>query len=219
VLRYDAARQLYRVHPVTCIHVASLLTAASSLAGFVNSVLGELAEATGTTASLSFPDREDRRTVLQDFALPDTPVYWHPESHIFAPLHATASGKCVLASRSRRAIEAYLSDGLPALTPHTITSRDTLLQELEEVRRMGYALVREEFHNGVGVIAAPVTDGTGSVVGGVALTPVIHELTEASIQRWAPLLRRAAERLSKALVADWREELLGSGHSAEKGTA
>ena len=207
LLRRDM-RGCYRVHPLFWIRQARTLNAALSVTDAVHDNLRELAASANATASLVFPDRDGTRTVLHDFALPDAPICWHPERLPFAPLHTTASGKCYLAAQSRLAIEDYISQGLPAFTEHTITSREMLLQELARVRQAGYALAREEAGLGSGAIAVPVTDGSGAVVGSLAVTPAIHEFTEARIRRSLPLLRRAATRLAEILVGDWQDRLL-----------
>ena len=62
----------------------------------------------------------------------------------------SASGKAILAwipeAELQRIVEAK---GLPAFTPHTITEFEALREELRVVRRLGFAIDREEFQLGV----------------------------------------------------------------------
>lgn len=60
------------------------------------------------------------------------------------PAHATALGKVALAELSDEAVKALLPESLPGVTPHTITSRDELIEHLAVVRRQGYAIDAEE---------------------------------------------------------------------------
>src|SRR5207302_8566660 len=70
------------------------------------------------------------------------------------PLHATSSGKVLLAWASDADREAAL-DTLERFTPNTITSRSRLLTELKEVRRRGWAWTAEEPEIGLNAVAAP----------------------------------------------------------------
>ena len=71
------------------------------------------------------------------------------------PAHATALGKAALAEMSDAAVEALLPEKLAGTTPHTITSRDALIEHLAEVRRQGYAIDAEEA--GIGLRCFAVT--------------------------------------------------------------
>lgn len=70
--------------------------------------------------------------------------------------HARASGKLLLAYSTRDAQAAYLkSHPLRPRTPKSITRMPRLLEELEHVRQVGYAVDDEEFLPGVCCIAVP----------------------------------------------------------------
>jgi len=72
-------------------------------------------------------------------------------------LHTSAAGKCMLAHMDRERAAAILREkGLPKLTEHSITDREQLMTELDEIRERGYALNREETTEGLHSIAAPV---------------------------------------------------------------
>jgi DNA-binding IclR family transcriptional regulator len=72
------------------------------------------------------------------------------------PAHATALGKALLARRDAGA--DALSFPLPALTPHTITSRAALDAELSSVRERGWAADREENSIGIACFAVALGD-------------------------------------------------------------
>jgi DNA-binding IclR family transcriptional regulator len=73
------------------------------------------------------------------------------------PLHATATGKAILAHLpSERVDEIVDRHGLPALTPHTITDRDTLAEELASIRDAEIAFDEQEAIEGLRCIAAPI---------------------------------------------------------------
>ena len=62
-----------------------------------------------------------------------------------APLHATGAGKLLLLNYSNQKLNEYIAvKGLRALTPHTLVTREALVNSLETIRSRGYALEDEE---------------------------------------------------------------------------
>lgn len=93
-------------------------------------------------------------------------------------LHSTAVGKAILAALPERRIDGVLDRwGLPAETPHTITDRAKLFEELEAVRERGYATNHEENIEGLHGIGAVATDDSGHVVGAFSVTGPKHAFT------------------------------------------
>jgi DNA-binding IclR family transcriptional regulator len=84
-------------------------------------------------------------------------------------LHCTALGKTVIASLSPDIAHSALEKaGLAKCTRHTITDVSILEQQLEEIRRLGYAVDREESENGVCCLASPLRDHAGNVLGAIS---------------------------------------------------
>jgi IclR family transcriptional regulator, acetate operon repressor len=85
--------------------------------------------------------------------------------------HATATGKAILAwlpeGELARLIEVK---GLTAFTPNTITSFDALVEELRLVRRLGYAMDREEYQAGVCCVGASIRTPSGTVIGSLSVS-------------------------------------------------
>jgi DNA-binding IclR family transcriptional regulator len=87
------------------------------------------------------------------------------------PLHATSSGKVLLAALPADERGRILKEtGLPARTPRTITSRDQLENQLLDVSRNGYAVTRDEIEIGLNAAAAPIYNHTGAVIGAVSIS-------------------------------------------------
>ncbi|GAA0273987.1 IclR family transcriptional regulator [Halobacterium noricense] len=73
------------------------------------------------------------------------------------PLHSHASGKLFLTHMSEeRREEVFDRHGLEPVTEATITDRNTLLAELEQIRDAGYAYDWDQQVRGMGVIAQPI---------------------------------------------------------------
>lgn len=86
------------------------------------------------------------------------------------PLHATAAGKVMLAWRSIEEARHLLPFNLAQYTPFTINDITLFHEELERVRRQGYATARQEIAVDLLAISAPIRDATGSVVAAMSIT-------------------------------------------------
>ncbi len=86
------------------------------------------------------------------------------------PLHATSSGKVILAFLSAEEREDIVrSLSLARHTDRTVTSRPALRAALDEVRRAGVCVTIDELVPGASGIAAPVFDRYGRVAGACAI--------------------------------------------------
>ena len=80
------------------------------------------------------------------------------------PLYCSGVGKAIAADLDREELEAiWKSSSITALTPHTITDLETYCEELEDVRKNGYAIDNEENEAGVRCIAVSLRDYIGRV--------------------------------------------------------
>ena len=96
--------------------------------------------------------------------------------------HAAASGKVLLSGRSRDEIrDMYRGKRLKGYGPRTITSMERLLDELDEIRRQGFAIDDEEYYEGVRCVAAPVRAG-GKVVAALSITGSIFAVPLERVQ-------------------------------------
>lgn len=132
---------------------------------------------------------DDLITVLRKEALHAVRVDAGPMGKVDAA-HATATGKAILAWLPEVELNRIIEKkGLRAFTAHTITDRDTLIEDLRLVRRHGFAMDREEFQPGVICIGAAIRGHDGTVVGSLSVS--------------CP-----AFRAEETLVADIREQVM-----------
>lgn len=86
------------------------------------------------------------------------------------PLHALAAGKAILAFTPQDRVHEILdTQELEKITEQTISTRDALLAELEEIREKGVAFNDEEYTKGIRSVAAPVFHDD-DVVGAVSVS-------------------------------------------------
>ncbi len=144
---------------------------------------------------------EDQRIVYVDNAS-DTSQSLTIRQYIgkTAPMYCTGVGKLFLTQYSRDQLNAYLlQKELRALTPYTITTAEGLRQEVENIRRQGYAFDNEECEMGVRCIAVPVRDYTGRIAAGLSISGPVARVTDEVIGHKLPRLLEIARRASADL--------------------
>ena len=113
-----------------------------------------------------------------------------------APLHITAVGKLFLAHDGAEKCSEYARrTGLPRFTLNTLTDADSLVKEIERIRRQGFAFDNEEAEKGVSCIGAGIYNDEGSLVAGLSVSAPSDRLNRS----WAAQVRQTAERISRAI--------------------
>ncbi len=114
-----------------------------------------------------------------------------------APMHATGVGKLHLLNYThKQLLELEEKRGLPKLTVNTRSTLPELQEELNIIRKQGYALDEEECETGVRCIAVPVLDYTGKIVAGISLSAPISRLNSEKTQSIIDYLRGVGKRAS-----------------------
>jgi len=116
------------------------------------------------------------------------------------PLHATSTGKVILACAEPDDLRLRLgvSGGgrLPRYTPTTITSLAELEQELALSRESGYAVCRGEFESSAWGVSAPVLDVGGRPVAVVSVWGPSERLTDDRFEALGELAVAAAAEIA-----------------------
>jgi DNA-binding IclR family transcriptional regulator len=114
--------------------------------------------------------------------------------------HSSAPGKVLLAGLSRTQVEAFIMDGqLLALTPFTITSPFRLREELESVRKRGFAIDDRESHIKTSSLAVPIQDGHGRTIAAISASDEASRMTPAREEKIRQALFEAKAGLQNAL--------------------
>jgi len=135
------------------------------LVAIAHPYLAELANQIGEAAGLSVPEGSSMHYVDQVDSR--NPVQVRDWTGTRIPMHAVSSGQVFLSHFPPPALSRFLASPLEQFTEHTVTDASALLSRLRDVRREGYAWVREEFAIGINSVAAPVADADGEVVAAV----------------------------------------------------
>lgn len=115
------------------------------------------------------------------------------------PLHATGSGKAILAWLPAVRRESLLERlELRAHTPRTIVDGAALRRALDEIRERGFSIDDEEYNDGVRCVAVPVGP-LGAPLAAISVSGPASRLSRARLLELAPLLKRTAASLGEAL--------------------
>lgn len=116
------------------------------------------------------------------------------------PAHATALGKVLLSGLSDDEIRnRFRGRVLRRFTEHTIGSVDELLDQVNQVRHVGFSLDEGEHTPGVYCTAVPIRDHTDAVIAAMSVSvPSVRNSPEARLNVLESL-QREAFRLSRTL--------------------
>jgi len=158
--------------------------------------MSALAKETGETVHLSI--LEGAEVIYIDKIDSVQPIRAYSMIGGRAPAHAVATGKALLSAQPDSYFEAF-PKRLPKFTSATIVDRSLLRAELAKAARLGYAVNRGEWREGVGGLAAPIFDGFDRPVAAIGISGPLDRLTLARMKELAPGVMRVADNLSKAL--------------------
>lgn len=164
-------------------------------------ILQQLAEDTNEAAWLMVEERG--YVVGVEKALGERAVQTSGRIGRHTRFHYHAPGKAILAELDDDRVDEILAQqGLPRKTEHTITDRDALAEELEEVRERGVAFDVGEAIDGIRSVAAPVVCD-GEVEGAVGVVGPANRLRGDRFREEIPdLVSGAANELELRLRYD-----------------
>lgn len=145
------------------------------------SSIDNLSDLTNETVNLMIPEREFGVYLYRAGSISDIGGHLPPIGRD-VHLHATAGGKTILSRLDPTEVDAIVdSQGLPALTDKTITSRSALRDELQSVRDCGLAFERGEHLPSVQCVAAPIM-ANEDPVGAVSVSGNINEMSGKKLE-------------------------------------
>src|SRR5215469_5851582 len=184
----------YRPGPVL-VHIGLSVVSKLDLVQLSHSALVELRDRTRETTHLGIL-RGDTDVLYLDSVESEQVVRTGSRIGWTLPAHATASGKALLAERTDEEISALYSAGLPAgPTSRALTSMGELLEQVAEVRRLGYSANYGESEADVAAVAATVRDKRGRPRCALVVTAPLSRVDEA----WVKTAAAAAMQVARDL--------------------
>jgi DNA-binding IclR family transcriptional regulator len=167
----------------------------SSLTGEFNQLAEKIIDELNETVSLAI--KADNQLLYIGEKVSTHALRFNPSLGSTLPLHATASGKILLADLTMEELRAlYPSDQLEQVTNKTISTYSDLLKELEKVKSQGFGYNMGETVDGVHCVAGAVFDAEGKTAASISISiPVVRITGEVwgKVHDW---IKRSCEELS-----------------------
>ncbi|MBW0148427.1 MULTISPECIES: IclR family transcriptional regulator domain-containing protein [Marinobacter] len=113
------------------------------------------------------------------------------------PAAYTSMGRVLLGQLPEDELEQFLRRvDLKALTPSSITSKETLRAEIYKAREQGYSIVDQELDQGLRSVAVPVFAGSGELLGAINISTNAARVTLDTLMGvYLPRLQAIAEKV------------------------
>jgi len=116
------------------------------------------------------------------------------------PLYAGSAGKVFLAFMPEERCKGYISNArFTPFTSETITNPETLMNEVEKIRRQGYAYSSGEWILEASGVAAPIFDQSGEIAAALTISGPTQRFTPATIQKYVSEITHTTEKISREL--------------------
>jgi len=170
----------------------------ATLQAVARPILWELWKSTQETVNLAVLDQ---RTALYVDVI-ESPHEFRLSSRVGTrrSVHVTALGKALVAFLPREAQETILdSIVFQAATPRTIGNLVQFRQELEKVRRQGYAVDDEEAVQGARCVSAPILNSAGEPIAALSVSGPVTRVSPNLVNAMAGAVTSAAAAISAAM--------------------
>jgi IclR family KDG regulon transcriptional repressor len=117
-------------------------------------------------------------------------------------LHSTALGKIFLAGLPEKEfLRLIRMKGLPRLTDNTLISKPAVIEEINRVRKQGWAMDNQENEIEGRCIGAPILTPDGRVVAALSISGPVFRMDVARARSLVPQLRSFCAEISEKLAA------------------
>lgn len=181
---------------VSCLALGDAFLRNNDIRQRAYSFLVELRDECGETVHLAF--LEGREVVYLDKLAGLHPIgLMSSQIGGRSPAYCTGLGKALLAYLPETEIyRVFAGEELHRFTNNTTTSLDRLIEELREIKKLGYAIDNEEHEKGAGCIACPLFNHNG-VVAAISISgPVERVLNNQSSDGLIKLVKKTAHEIS-----------------------
>jgi DNA-binding IclR family transcriptional regulator len=195
MLERDGATGAYRLGPaITALGVQAL--SSDRLRIDARPLLKRLAAETGETATLEIPF-EDTMLILDEVSGGHRLVAGGNVGTRWA-MHATSTGKAVIAF-SENGLDR-LGERLTPLTARTITERERLAAQFDDIRRRGFAETVDELEDGFSGVGTIVRGATGEILAAMSICGPTQRLTDGRRASLGAMLCSAAGQLQPGVT-------------------
>ncbi len=197
-LVYDEDTKIYRLGS-RLDRLFQLSLGLGSIAVLAAPSLKSLAEEFGEVAFIGRLCDRKVDVVALEMPLSREGTLVHPGHDL--PLHATATGKALLAYQEKAFVDLVLASPLKRYLPGTLVDKRKLRSELTTVRQRGYAVHDAEYDEGVYALAVPVLSGRSQTAYAVAMVGFKDRMSKrASEAQIVQALSETSRQLSQSIA-------------------
>ncbi|GAB3262297.1 IclR family transcriptional regulator [Arthrobacter pigmenti] len=171
----------------------------AGVAARVQPVLDDVAQEINETVSFALAKDQAEYDIIAEATSSRMLRVSHLYVHRQYPLHASATGKILLAELDDRRIMQILPRELVTYTDHTIADHEELLASIAKVRERGYSVMDNELEDDLFSVAVAVRDSIGAVLGVLTATGPNHRMKADGVDRVVTYLSKAAKETTQLL--------------------
>lgn len=176
------------------IRLAGAMTAGLDLTQQSRRVCEDLASELGETVNIAIPSGEWAVNIDQvRGASAIVSQNWIGRQ---CPLHATSSGKVLLAYMSVHDQRRVLRGPLESVTEYTITDPDVIRSQIDNLHTNGHIAAVEELEIGLNAVAAPVRGVAGDVIAAISAAGPSYRMTVDSLEEIGRRVAKAGAEIS-----------------------
>ena len=180
------------------IDIAARVAADTGVREAAQDVMEHLRDQTGESVHLAI--RERHEVVVIDSVETVNPTRIHIPIGTRSPLHATATGKSILAHLDEQQRADVVAAGLGRFTAVTITDPELLIGELDAIRSgRRCATAKGELRDDIASIAAPVLSGAGWPICAISVFIPLYRFPPDDGVQIGRLVVAAAEEIAQRL--------------------
>ena len=163
-------------------------------------IVEELRDFTGETVQLSVLENDMMVVVIKEDGIRPIRIYSRIGSRV--PVNWAAAGRLLVSDMPDEALAALLGrEARQSPTGNAITDVTSLVAQIRQFRRQGYAQEINEVNEHAGCVAAPVVDGSAKCVAALSVVAPEQRLGPHDQPQLIAAVRDAAQRLSSRLGA------------------
>ncbi len=159
-------------------------------------VIREMADSLSKTAFIAVLDK-GYVSYLYKYE-PETSIITTSNIGTKNPIHCTSLGKAILSGMSRERVEEELKYcEFEKYTEKTHVNKESLLKDLESIKKRGYAVDHNEIEDHTLCIGAPIFDHNNEVIAGLSISG--FSSLDRDVEYEGEQIRSTAQKISKLL--------------------
>jgi IclR family KDG regulon transcriptional repressor len=140
-----------------------------------------------------------RLLLYLDFACTSGTIIEKSKMGVTAPLYCTATGKAIMAYLPEIELDEIFRDGFHKFTERTITDKDSMIVELDNIRNRGYSIDNMEHEYGIKGIGIPILNSKGYPIAAISISGPSLRFDDNRIKFFAGLLAEHKKAIARQL--------------------